>query len=246
MRVGIFELVDPPPGGETLVRDVLAACDYPWARVLPAIRRDPDGAVLVKWDQPMPQSTTGLFYGGTYEVHLHADVTRADAFVFAHEAGHLVDRATLRHTDRQALTDLMHRGPFVQLGHYNHDHPDAGHVSEGWTDRSNHYPSMLNECYADLWVAAFCPDAWNGNLPGTRQHWPRFVHWTEDLDAVRRLTLQRRIDVFTDIADNTHREAIEWAAAQGLVSGYSDGTFRPAEPITRAQLATILHRQATK
>lgn len=47
---------------------------------------------------------------------------------------------------------------------------------------------------------------------------------------------------FKDIQDNTHKDAIEWAAGQGLIKGYDDGTFRPNEPITRGQLASILKR----
>jgi len=41
-------------------------------------------------------------------------------------------------------------------------------------------------------------------------------------------------------------KAIMWATQQGLVQGYSDGTFRPDEPLTRRQLCTILWRQAGK
>lgn len=41
-------------------------------------------------------------------------------------------------------------------------------------------------------------------------------------------------------------KAIMWATQQGLVQGYSDGTFRPDESLTRRQLCTILWRQAGK
>lgn len=37
---------------------------------------------------------------------------------------------------------------------------------------------------------------------------------------------------------------IEWAAAEGIVRGFSDGTFRPDEPLTRAQMCIMLHRFA--
>lgn len=39
-------------------------------------------------------------------------------------------------------------------------------------------------------------------------------------------------------------KAIEWAADQGYVQGYKDGTFRPSEPLTRAQFCTIMWRMA--
>ena len=49
---------------------------------------------------------------------------------------------------------------------------------------------------------------------------------------------------FSDVPDgSTHAEGIVWAAGRGLIEGYDDGTFRPGEPVTRGQLATILHRQ---
>jgi hypothetical protein len=38
------------------------------------------------------------------------------------------------------------------------------------------------------------------------------------------------------------REAVNGAAAYGILEGYPDGTFRPDENITRAETATILNR----
>ncbi|MCI8849839.1 MAG: S-layer homology domain-containing protein, partial [Oscillibacter sp.] len=35
-----------------------------------------------------------------------------------------------------------------------------------------------------------------------------------------------------------------WASANGIVNGYSDGTFRPNNPITREQMAAFLYRYA--
>jgi len=45
---------------------------------------------------------------------------------------------------------------------------------------------------------------------------------------------------FTDIEGHWAKESIEKAANVGAVSGYDDGTFRPDEPLTRAQIAKIL------
>lgn len=38
--------------------------------------------------------------------------------------------------------------------------------------------------------------------------------------------------------------AVGWAAQTGLTGGYEDGTFRPLAPLTREQLASIVHRFA--
>ena len=48
---------------------------------------------------------------------------------------------------------------------------------------------------------------------------------------------------FSDLADDAwYTEAVRWAASQGIVSGYGDGTFGPDDPITREQLAVMLWR----
>ena len=48
---------------------------------------------------------------------------------------------------------------------------------------------------------------------------------------------------FTDVpAEQWYSEAVAWAAEKGVVTGYTDGTFRPDNQITREQLATILFR----
>ncbi len=50
---------------------------------------------------------------------------------------------------------------------------------------------------------------------------------------------------FSDVAqDAPYAEAIRWAAGEGLMSGYGDGTIGPDDPVTREQLAVILWRQA--
>ena len=50
---------------------------------------------------------------------------------------------------------------------------------------------------------------------------------------------------FPDVAPGAYyADAAVWAAANGIVTGYADGTFRPNDPITRQQLAAILWRYA--
>lgn len=52
---------------------------------------------------------------------------------------------------------------------------------------------------------------------------------------------------FTDVAgDEWYADAVAWAAAQGIVEGYGDGTFGPHEPVNRQALATILYRFAAE
>lgn len=50
---------------------------------------------------------------------------------------------------------------------------------------------------------------------------------------------------FSDVAAGQwYADAIAWAAAEHLVSGYSGGRFGPADPVTLEDMATILHRYA--
>ena len=51
---------------------------------------------------------------------------------------------------------------------------------------------------------------------------------------------------FKDVPkDHWAYEAIEYCTEKGYVYGFEDNTFRPNEPVTRAQLATILRRLET-
>lgn len=50
---------------------------------------------------------------------------------------------------------------------------------------------------------------------------------------------------FTDVEAGTwYSEAVEWAAAQGIVKGYGNGKFGPTAAVTLEQLAAILNRYA--
>ena len=50
---------------------------------------------------------------------------------------------------------------------------------------------------------------------------------------------------YADVAETAYyASAVRWASANGVVTGYADGTFRPNAPITRQQLAAILWRYA--
>jgi hypothetical protein len=51
---------------------------------------------------------------------------------------------------------------------------------------------------------------------------------------------------FSDVdADAWYAKAVAWAAANGITTGFEDGTFRPDASITREQLVTFLYRYVT-
>lgn len=50
---------------------------------------------------------------------------------------------------------------------------------------------------------------------------------------------------FTDVAKGQwYADGVAWASANGVVSGYPDGSFRPNDTITREQMAAILYQHA--
>jgi hypothetical protein len=50
---------------------------------------------------------------------------------------------------------------------------------------------------------------------------------------------------FSDVANGTwYADAVKWAAANDIVSGYGNGNFGPNDNITREQMATILNNYA--
>ena len=51
---------------------------------------------------------------------------------------------------------------------------------------------------------------------------------------------------FTDIADNGLRDYISLGQAAGIINGYPDGTYRPNNPVTRAQYVTMLYNMCGK
>ena len=50
---------------------------------------------------------------------------------------------------------------------------------------------------------------------------------------------------FSDIDANTHRDDINSLASSGITRGYGDGTFRPHQDTTRAQMAAFINRALT-
>ena len=52
---------------------------------------------------------------------------------------------------------------------------------------------------------------------------------------------------FTDVPDGQwYTEAVRWAASEGIVLGYLDGTFQPNKVVTRDEMVTMLYRYEQK
>lgn len=49
---------------------------------------------------------------------------------------------------------------------------------------------------------------------------------------------------FTDLTQDWYKDAVAWAQETGVINGVGGGKFAPTSPVTREQIATILHRMA--
>ena len=80
-------------------------------------------------------------------------------------------------------------------------------------------------------------DTFGVNLPVTRAMLVTILWRMEGEPAVT------TDNPFTDLeAGSWYEKAVLWAAANEIVKGFGDGTFRPNDPITREQFAAILYR----
>lgn len=53
--------------------------------------------------------------------------------------------------------------------------------------------------------------------------------------------------LFSDVPNGTaFGTEIAWLAETGITTGWSDGTFRPHEPVARDAMAAIMHRAVEK
>ena len=72
----------------------------------------------------------------------------------------------------------------------------------------------------------------------------RFASFLAKAQTVQAQTTQAQTPAFSDVsADYWAHDYIQGLAKSNVISGFGDGTFRPNEPVTRAQFAAIL-RQA--
>lgn len=140
------------------------------------------------------------------------------------------------------------------------------------TASDTYYPYAVNDI-AYMSLLALCTDICQRNGKNKLLWYPTYdefiSHYQEDPDAMY-MTLHRwfaatscpgqyleermsdissnvtkLLKTFTDVTpDMSAYRAIEWMAGQGYVQGYKDGTFRPDQPLTRAQLCVIMWRMA--
>ena len=47
---------------------------------------------------------------------------------------------------------------------------------------------------------------------------------------------------FKDVGETWYTDAVKWASAAGIVTGYSNGCFGPGDNLNREQMVTMLYR----
>lgn len=108
--------------------------------------------------------------------------------------------------------------------------------------------SDVNNHWADTYISSvgefvpFKDNLFRPNDEATRQDVA--VALVNILDKTERMKLQETKLTFDDIPmiDEEYISHIGKAVSGGIISGYGDGTFRPQEPITRAEVATMICR----
>lgn len=106
-------------------------------------------------------------------------------------------------------------------------------------DSSKWYHEAVDYAIENGLMSGFTDGTFKPNGTLTRAMLAQILYNLEDQPAVSGSS------GFTDVKDTDwYAKAVTWAARNGLVTGYTNGTFGPEDPITREQLAVILWRYA--
>ena len=106
----------------------------------------------------------------------------------------------------------------------------SGHADHPWTDGGPTIDSALDWIAAEQLLAGLADGTWRTRRTITRAQalnllWRQAGRPDDPTD-----------DPWSDVTGPAYR----WAAAHGLLTGYSDLTFRPVAALTRAQMANLL------
>ena len=101
------------------------------------------------------------------------------------------------------------------------------------------YKEAVDYVYANGLMSGTSATTFAPNMLLSRAMIAQVVHNLEDNPAAAEQ------GVFTDVAAGAwYADAVDWAAGEGIVSGYGNGEFGPEDLITREQMALILYGYA--
>ena len=105
-------------------------------------------------------------------------------------------------------------------------------------DASDWFYDSVQYVYENSMMSGTGEDTFSPDTTTTRGMIVTILHSMEGKPAAKGQT-------FGDVAaDQYYANAVAWASANGIVSGYSNGNFGPNDPITREQMAAILYKYA--
>ncbi len=108
------------------------------------------------------------------------------------------------------------------------------------TKPTSYYAQAVDYCYENNLFKGTGATKFSPNLPMNRGMAVTVLHRLEGCPEAQNPEIP-----FSDVqSDDYYAQATLWAAENSIVSGNSDGTFRPKKEITREQLAAILYRYA--
>ena len=246
LRVACFEIRPGTHPGPDHARDrdvqrvvdTLAACRFPWYRVIAQLQRNTRTERFpfpIEWNDKPEGGYLGYVSNRRMWLTVNVNVQ-----TIAHELAHVADLGTLgerrgRPTWNTTLSPARRKLLDLADHHDRRDHPHGWHAS-----------SLQNIPWEQLPVEAVTVPWTRAYFNDRRFHYPerRFTrdgHTWPDVDAVKAVFEEVDLMPFTDVDDSPHRDAILWAYEHGLVSGHDDGTFRPSDTISRGQIASILY-----
>lgn len=227
----LFELVDPPSQDDVdATMAVLSAYSFPWQwTVYRNVRETGKPILYIGYEDK-----SGSY--GWYDSVLngvHTDpiaVLGAQRFgwTLAHELGHLIDDTVLTNETRHLIHALMHEGSTVPL---------VECPSEGYWGKGKYHNQRPREAFANLAPRIWCPL----HAKPIQNYGPHYFTKLDEIEGLVMSDAEQQYP-FTDVEGTTHEEAILWAVENGLVTGFKDGTFRPNQPMTRGQLASVLKK----
>lgn len=230
-KLALFELHNVPSEADyEACREVWLAGSFPWQWCVQHNTRVSGGNPHIPIGFKDRDGSLGYYTPGMNFINV--DPVAAQGYerfrlTLTHELTHLIDAAILSSASKVLIHKLLHDGSPVRF----EDCPSGG----VWRGGRSHQ-ERPNEAFANVLPKLWCP-------PYSKSMTRYGPHYFTKLDEIWEVVMADTEDEypFSDVEGTTHEDAILWAVGRGVVRGYSDGTFRPNEPLTRGQGAAMFH-----
>lgn len=134
------------------------------------------------------------------------------------------------------FTDIT-RGESLSLV-YRYVQPDTEPGEQSFPDvpEDNAHFEAINWGMAEEITTGYSDGEFKPRRDVTRGEFASFLY--RALDP----TVEGAAKEFDDVPEsNAHHDAVSWLASEGYSVGYQDGSFRPGQPITRGEVAKLMH-----